>query len=224
MINEKYLEKKLTEGLHALGVWCEKYTNPFKAGYPDRICIEKTGKVSWVEVKTPGEKLRPLQEERRRELEGYGCPVYVVDSEEALRSVLECFAQPGSEPHNVESDDDKSHAPRRRVKVYLVAVRPSDVDPRFTTQFFRAIEQVVRSIRRVKPITPLRSTRQGSSPWYEHMLVNLRLLSDCDAVFMHKDQDGIADCLIEKLFAERIGIPVFTDLEELRKYVQKLTD
>ena len=96
MINEKYLEKKLTEGLHALGVWCEKYTNPFKTGYPDRICIEKTGKVSWVEVKTPGEKLRPLQEERKRELEGYGCPVYVVDSEEALRSVLECFAPVGS--------------------------------------------------------------------------------------------------------------------------------
>ena len=96
MINEKYLEKKLTEGLHALGVWCEKYTNPFKTGYPDRICIEKTGKVSWVEVKTPGEKLRPLQEERKRELEGYGCPVYVVDSEETLRSVLECFAPPGS--------------------------------------------------------------------------------------------------------------------------------
>lgn len=96
MINEKYLEKKLTEGLHALGVWCEKYTNPFKTGYPDRICIEKTGKVSWVEVKTPGEKLRPLQEERKRELEGYGCPVYVVDSEEALRSVLERFAPAGS--------------------------------------------------------------------------------------------------------------------------------
>lgn len=96
MINEKYLEKKLTEGLHALGVWCEKYTNPFKTGYPDRICIEKTGKVSWVEVKTPGEKLRPLQEERKRELEGYGCPVYVVDSEDALRSVLEHFAPVGS--------------------------------------------------------------------------------------------------------------------------------
>lgn len=96
MINEKYLEKKLTEGLHALGVWCEKYTNPFKTGYPDRICIEKTGKVSWVEVKTPGEKLRPLQEERKRELESYGCPVYVVDSDEALRSVLERFTPPGS--------------------------------------------------------------------------------------------------------------------------------
>ena len=96
MINEKYLEKKLTEGLHALGVWCEKYTNPFKTGYPDRICIEKTGKVSWVEVKTPGEKLRPLQEERKRELEGYGCPVYVVDSEEALRSVLDHFSPVGS--------------------------------------------------------------------------------------------------------------------------------
>lgn len=96
MINEKYLEKKLTEGLHALGVWCEKYTNPFKTGYPDRICIEKTGKVSWVEVKTPGEKLRPLQEERKRELEGYGCPVYVVDCEETLRSVLGRFTPPGS--------------------------------------------------------------------------------------------------------------------------------
>lgn len=223
MITEKYLEKKLTEGLHALGVWCEKYTNPFKAGYPDRICIEKTGKVSWVEVKTPGEKLRPLQEERKRELECYGCPVYVVDSEEALRSVLGRFSQTESEPHNVESDDNKSHAPRRKVKVYL-SVRPSAVDPRFTPQFFRAIEQVVKSIRRVKPISPLRSTHQGISPWYEHMLVNLRLLSDCDAVLMHKDQDDIVDCRIEKLFAERIGIPVFTDLEELRKYVKKLTD
>lgn len=106
MITEKYLEKKLTEGLHALGVWCEKYTNPFKTGYPDRICIEKTGKVSWVEVKTPGEKLRPLQEERKRELEGYGCPVYVVDSEEALRSVLDHFSPAGS-TCVVESSSDE---------------------------------------------------------------------------------------------------------------------
>lgn len=106
MINEKYLEKKLTEGLHALGVWCEKYTNPFKTGYPDRICIEKTGKVSWVEVKTPGEKLRPLQEERKRELECYGCPVYVVDSEEALRSVLDHFS-PAVSTCVVESSSDE---------------------------------------------------------------------------------------------------------------------
>lgn len=222
MINEKYLEKKLTEGLHAIGVWCEKYTNPFKTGYPDRICIEKTGRVSWVEVKTPGEKLRPLQEERKRELERYGCPVYVVDSEEALHYVLERFSQPESEPHNVESDDNKSHARRRKVKVYL-AVRPSAVDPRFATQFFRAIEQVVRSVKRVKPISPIRNTHQGISPLYEHMLANLRLLSDCDAVLMHKDQEGIADFRIEKLFAERIGIPVFTGLEELSEYVQNRT-
>ncbi len=132
MINEKYLEKKLTEGLHALGVWCEKYTNPFKTGYPDRICIEKTGKVSWVEVKTPGEKLRPLQEERKRELEGYGCPVYVVDSEEALRSVLGRFTPPRSTCIVEASPDERKTATiagvQRRFKEWETSRMRSECD------------------------------------------------------------------------------------------------
>lgn len=87
--SEKYLERKLTNTLHTMGVWCEKYTNPFKSGYPDRLCILPGGKVFWVELKTTGQKLRKLQQVRRDELNSFGTPVFEVDDESSLRDVLD---------------------------------------------------------------------------------------------------------------------------------------
>ncbi len=87
-ISEKVLEKKLTQALHTQGVWCEKYTNPFKAGYPDRLCLCRGGHSFWVEVKTTGEKPRLLQCMRIEELRRLGYTVFIVDTEEGINEVV----------------------------------------------------------------------------------------------------------------------------------------
>lgn len=87
-ISEKVLEKMLTQALHAQGVWCEKYTNPFKAGYPDRLCLCRGGHSFWVEVKTTGEKPRLLQCMRIEELRRLGYDVFIVDTEESINEVV----------------------------------------------------------------------------------------------------------------------------------------
>lgn len=89
---EKDTEKKLTEALKKKGVWVEKYQNPFKGGYPDRLCIYRGG-AFWVELKAKGKKLRPLQQVRKRELELQGCKVFVVDSDDKIKEVLDYVGQ-----------------------------------------------------------------------------------------------------------------------------------
>lgn len=200
MINEKYLEKKLTEGLHSLGVWCEKYTNPFKAGYPDRLCITKGGNVFWVEVKTPGEKLRKLQLVRKAELKAIGSPVFVVDSEESLQEVLSFATQP-----------------RKQLKIYLSAPI-SGRDYKEVALQFNSAEKQIRDISALLPISPLDNGLPTDAPWSAHMLRDLEILSTCDAVLMLPGWEHSPGCQIEKIFAERIGLRILMGLDELKAH------
>lgn len=197
MINEKYLEKKLTEGLHSLGVWCEKYTNPFKAGYPDRLCITKGGNVFWVEVKTPGEKLRKLQEIRKAELKAIGSPVFVVDSEESLEEVLNFARQP-----------------RKQLKIYISGAI-SGRDYREVALDFEAAQTQIRVFSDFLPISPLDNGLPLDTPWSAHMLRDLEILSTCDAVLMLPGWEHSPGCQIEKIFAERLGLRILMGFDEL---------
>ena len=49
-----------------------------ESGYPDLFCFRK-GWVVFIEVKRPGQKLRKIQEYRKRQLEENGFQVYVMD-------------------------------------------------------------------------------------------------------------------------------------------------
>lgn len=203
MINEKYLEKKLTEGLHSLGVWCEKYTNPFKAGYPDRLCITKGGNVFWVEVKTPGEKLRKLQLIRKAELKAIGSPVFVVDSEESLKEVLSYATQP-----------------RKQLKIYLSGAI-SGRDCREVALDFEAAQTQIRALSDLLPISPLDNGLPLDTPWSAHMLRDLEILSTCDAVLMLPGWEHSPGCQIEKIFAERIGLRILMGLDELHAHAHE---
>lgn len=200
MINEKYLEKKLTDGLHSLGVWCEKYTNPFKAGYPDRLCITKGGNVFWVEVKTPGEKLRKLQLIRKAELKAIGSPVFVVDSEESLKEVLSFARQL-----------------RKQLKIYISGAI-SGRDYREVALDFEAAQTQIRVLSDFLPISPLDNGLPLDTPWSAHMLRDLKILSTCDAVLMLPGWEHSPGCQIEKIFAERIGLRVLMGFDELKAH------
>lgn len=203
MINEKYLEKKLTEGLHSLGVWCEKYTNPFKAGYPDRLCITKGGNVFWVEVKTPGEKLRKLQMIRKAELKAIGSPVFVVDSKESLEEVLSFARQP-----------------RKQLKIYISGAI-SGRDYREVALDFEAAQTHIRVFSDFLPISPLDNGLPLDTPWSAHMLRDLEILRTCDAVLMLPGWQHSSGCQIEKIFAERLGLRILMGLDELHAHAHE---
>ncbi|OFO52180.1 hypothetical protein HMPREF3027_07090 [Porphyromonas sp. HMSC077F02] len=203
MINEKYLEKKLTDGLHSLGVWCEKYTNPFKAGYPDRLCITKGGNVFWVEVKTPGEKLRKLQMIRKAELKAIGSPVFVVDSEESLEEVLSFARQPRKQP-----------------KIYISGAI-SGRDYREVALDFEAAQTQIKAISDYLPISPLDNGLPLDTPWSAHMLRDLEILSTCDAMLMLPGWEHSPGCQIEKIFAERLGLRILMGLDELHAHAHE---
>lgn len=65
-----------------------KFVSPGFAGVPDRLVLMPKGKVVFAEMKAPGEKLRPLQEYRKQQLENLGFKVYVIDGKEQCDEVF----------------------------------------------------------------------------------------------------------------------------------------
>jgi hypothetical protein len=70
-----------------------KLVVPSQAGYPDRLLVLPGGKTLFVELKAKGEKLRPLQEERRAELYALGHPVIVITGDENLDVFIELLGK-----------------------------------------------------------------------------------------------------------------------------------
>jgi len=86
---EKEIEAKLRTKIDQIGGWALKFASPGTAGVPDRIVLLPYGELVFVELKAPGRQLRPLQLKRKRQLEGLGFKVYVVDSNKALDRFLQ---------------------------------------------------------------------------------------------------------------------------------------
>lgn len=78
-MQETDIEKTLVRAVDEIGGKAFKFTSPGNAGVPDRVVL-LNGKAYFIELKAPGQKLRPLQEYRRKQLEELGFEVYVIDS------------------------------------------------------------------------------------------------------------------------------------------------
>ena len=85
---EREIERKLVNAVKKQGGLCWKFTSPGTAGVPDRIILMPKGRIAFVEVKAPGETMRPLQEKRKRQLESLGFKVFCVDSVENIQKVI----------------------------------------------------------------------------------------------------------------------------------------
>ena len=92
--SEKRVEEALSRAVKRLGGMAVKFVSPGLDGVPDRIVLLPGGKVAFVELKAPGKRLRPLQEKRKRQLEGLGFPVYMVDRVEQIGGVLDEICSP----------------------------------------------------------------------------------------------------------------------------------
>lgn len=85
--SEKFLEKELKKRIESLGGLCIKFLPFNTAGLPDRIILIE-GRVFFVELKSKGKKLRPVQETVHKMFAKVGHHVRVVDSERSLDDFL----------------------------------------------------------------------------------------------------------------------------------------
>ena len=86
---EKVVEKALVKSARDRGGVAVKFVSPGLSGVPDRIILMPGGSMAFVELKAPGQHMRPLQVKRKRQLESLGFRVYVVDEPKMIGNVLD---------------------------------------------------------------------------------------------------------------------------------------
>ena len=88
---EKTIENKLKTAVKDMGGIAFKFIAPGINGVPDRLVLLPYGKLAFIELKSPGRKMRPIQVRRKRQLELLGFSVYCIDSTEQIGGVLDAI-------------------------------------------------------------------------------------------------------------------------------------
>ena len=94
IMREKIIERALTVACRKRDGVALKFISPGVDGVPDRIVLFPGGRVAFIELKAPGEKMRPLQEKRKRQLVRLGFRVYCVDEMRQIEEVLDAIQAP----------------------------------------------------------------------------------------------------------------------------------
>lgn len=89
LLRESIVEKRLVAEVKKRGGIAMKFVSPGFDGVPDRIVLFPNGVIAFVEVKAPGEKMRPLQIKRKKTLERLGFLVYCIDNTEMIGGILD---------------------------------------------------------------------------------------------------------------------------------------
>ena len=88
-MREKVIEQRLVKAVRAENGMCPKLVSPGTDGMPDRMVLLPEGRISFVEVKAPGQKPRPIQERRHEQLRNLGFKVAVLDDPDQIPSILD---------------------------------------------------------------------------------------------------------------------------------------
>ena len=88
-LRENTIEAALVDEVKRRGGMCPKFTSPGMDGMPDRLVLLPHGRFCFVEVKAPGEKPRPLQVHKHKQLRRLGFKVYVLDGPEQIEGILD---------------------------------------------------------------------------------------------------------------------------------------
>lgn len=86
--SEKTLEARLVREIEARGGMALKYTSQFHRGIPDRIVLLPPGILTFVELKSTGQKPTKLQEHAMAKLKSLGFDCLVIDTTEKLEEYL----------------------------------------------------------------------------------------------------------------------------------------
>ena len=87
-MSEKNTEQTLIKAVKAQGGIAPKFVSPGLDGVPDRIVLLPRGKIAFIELKSEGKKMRPLQVRRKRQLESLGFLVYCIDSPDQIGEII----------------------------------------------------------------------------------------------------------------------------------------
>ncbi|MBP3037965.1 VRR-NUC domain-containing protein [Bacillaceae bacterium Marseille-Q3522] len=87
-MSESNIERRLAKKVEKLGGLAPKFLSGI-AGVPDRLILAPGGRAFFVETKDIGEKLRPLQQKRKQQLERLGFKVYKIDSIDKIDGFIE---------------------------------------------------------------------------------------------------------------------------------------
>lgn len=90
-ISEKKVEKRLVDGVEALGGMAIKFPPIFFRGFPDRIVLMPKGVIVFVELKKPGETARKIQDKVHARLRGLGFRVEVLGDFNEVDTFLICL-------------------------------------------------------------------------------------------------------------------------------------
>lgn len=88
-MREKNIEAKLVKAVKSMGGLAPKFISPGLDGVPDRLVLLPGGKMAFIELKAPGNRLRPLQVRRKSQLETLGFLVYCMDRPEQIGGILD---------------------------------------------------------------------------------------------------------------------------------------
>lgn len=91
MAKEQKIEQKLVKAVKQKGGLALKFVSPGYDGVPDRLILIAYGKIAFVEVKSPGEKPRPLQVSRINKIKSLGFNVYVLDDEKKIGGIIDAI-------------------------------------------------------------------------------------------------------------------------------------
>lgn len=103
-MREKQTEQRLVKAVKAAGGICPKLVSPGIDGMPDRMVLLPGGRIGFVEVKTPGQKPRPLQVRRHEQLRMLGFKVYVLDDVNDIPGII----------REIEGDDEHDNRAAER--------------------------------------------------------------------------------------------------------------
>ena len=87
---EEYLTDRVAECLHGKA-W--KWVCPGNNGVPDRLVTVPGGKIYFVELKSPGEQPRKIQDYVQRQLRDMGCVVLTADSKEKVDAFIKAVIE-----------------------------------------------------------------------------------------------------------------------------------
>ena len=90
-MREKEVEAALVKAAKKRNGVALKFVSPGLSGVPDRMVLLPDGKIGFIELKSPGKKMRLLQEKRKSQLERLGFLVFCLDSKEKVEVMLDAI-------------------------------------------------------------------------------------------------------------------------------------
>ena len=88
-MRESTIEHRLVTEVKKRGGIAPKFVSPGLDGVPDRLVLLPKGHMAFVELKAPGQKPRPLQVKRIKQLRALGYLAYCIDQPNQIGGILD---------------------------------------------------------------------------------------------------------------------------------------